>query len=131
MANSANLELARAYFERILNEGDMAEADRVFAPTLQFHYPMGDLEGAKAVKDYVAAVRAAFPDIKFSIEDLFGDQSRLAVRWSLTGTQSGPFRGEKPTGRVVTVTGNTIFRTNEDTIEEIWIAFDPGKLVGD
>ena len=97
----------------------MAIADQILAPALKFHYPMGDLEGANTVKDYVATARAAFPDIHFSIEDLFGDGNRVATRWSLTGTQSGSFRGKEPTGKAVAMSGNTIFRTEGGAIYEI------------
>jgi predicted ester cyclase len=80
------------------------------------------------VKSYLAAVRKAFPDIRFTIEDIFGEGDLVATRWTLLGTQTGELRGRQPTGKSVTVPGNTIFRLREGRIVEMWVAFDPGRL---
>jgi hypothetical protein len=65
-----NKATARSYLEHVVGQGNMSAADAIFEPAIQFHYPLGDLSGAGAVKDYLVAVRAAFPDIHFTIEDL-------------------------------------------------------------
>jgi predicted ester cyclase len=85
----------------------MAVADVIFAPDVRFHYPAGDLNDVDAVKSYIAAVRTAFPDLRFTIEDPFGEGERVAVRWSLVGTQTGEFRSKPPTGKQVKHPGNT------------------------
>jgi hypothetical protein len=41
----------------MLNHGNMSGADAIFAPDIQFHYPLGTLSGANTVKDYLAAFR--------------------------------------------------------------------------
>ena len=126
---TSNKETARSYFERFVNGGNMAVADVIFAPDVRFHYPLGDLNDVNAVKSYIAAVRTAFPDLRFTIEDLFGEGERVAVRWSLVGTQTGEFRGKPPTGKQVKLPGNTIFRVQDGTIREMWIAFNPTLLM--
>ena len=78
MADAANKEATRTYFELVLNRGDMAAADAIFAPDIQFHYPLGDLNGADAVKGYVAAVRTAFPDMTLLARATL---SQLVGRW--------------------------------------------------
>lgn len=118
----------RSYFEDVLNRGDMAAADAIFMPEVSFQYPLGDLNGAEAVKGYIAAVRTAFPDVRFTVEDVFGEDDRVAARWRLAGTQSGVFRGKPPTRKHVTVSGNTVFRVRSGKIREMWVAFDPARL---
>lgn len=118
----------RSYFEDVLNRGDMAAADAIFMPEVSFQYPLGDLNGAEAVKEYIAAVRTAFPDVRFTVEDMFGEDDRVAARWRLAGTQSGVFRGNPPTGKRVIVSGNTVFRVRSGKIREMWVAFDPARL---
>jgi len=128
MTIAAGKAAARSYFEEVLNRGDMAVADAIFAPGVRFQYPLGDLNGLPAVKNYIAAVREAFPDITFAVEDLFGEGDQVAARWSLAGTQTGRFRGKPPTGKRVAVAGNTVFRLQNGRIDEMWVAFDPARL---
>jgi steroid delta-isomerase-like uncharacterized protein len=129
MTAAAIKTAARTYFEQLLNHGNMAAADTIFAPDIQFHYPLADLDGADAVKAYVVAVRRAFPDIVFTVNTLFSEGDHVAARWLLVGSQSGEFRGQAPTGRRVNVPGNTIFRFEDGKIKEMWVAFDPAQLV--
>jgi steroid delta-isomerase-like uncharacterized protein len=118
----------RSYFEEFLNQGDLGAADAIFIPEVRFHYPLGELNGIEAIRGYIVGFRAAFPDVHFTVEDMFGDHERVAVRWRLTGTQTGTFRGKPPTGKHVTVTGNTIFRVQNGKIPEMWVAFDPAPF---
>jgi len=128
MTVAAGKAAARSYFEQLLNCGSMAVADAIFTPAVRFQYPLGDLNGVQAVRNYIAAVREAFPDIVFTVADLFGEGDRVAARWSLTGTQTGSFRGNPATGKRVAVAGNTVFRLESGRIAEMWVAFDPAKL---
>ena len=131
MTVAANKAAARSYFEQVLNRGDMSVADAIFAPDIQFHYPLGDLSGSDAVKGYVAAVRTAFPDIHFTVADLIGEGSSVAARWLLAGSQTGEFRGNAPTGKKVSLPGNTVFSFVGGRIQEMWITFDPAHLIAD
>jgi steroid delta-isomerase-like uncharacterized protein len=131
MANGANRVTARSYFEEVLNHGRMSVADTIFSPGIQFHYPLGELSGADKVKDYLAAFRAAFPDVQFTVADLMAEGDRVAARWMLAGSQTGPFRGRAPTGQRVSVPGITLFHVVNGRIHEMWIAFDPARLVKD
>jgi steroid delta-isomerase-like uncharacterized protein len=128
MTIAAGKAAARSYFEQLLNRGSMADADAIFTPAIRFQYPLGDLNGVQAVKSYIAAVREAFPDIVFTVADLFGEGDRVAARWSLTGTQTGSFRGKPARSKRVAVAGNTVFRLENDRIAEMWVAFDPAKF---
>ena len=131
MVISASKATARSYFEEVVNRGNMSAADTIFASEVQFHYPLGVLSGAHAVKDYLAAVRAAFPDIHFTVADLVAEGDRVAARWMLAGSQTGAFRGKAPTGQKVSVPGITLFYVVNGKIHEMWIAFDPARLIKD
>jgi steroid delta-isomerase-like uncharacterized protein len=125
----ANKATAQTYFEEVVNHGNMSAADAIFAPDIQFHYPLGDLSGADVVKNYIATIRAAFPDIHFIVADLVAEGNRVAARWMLAGSQSGAFRGKAPTGQRVSVPGITVFHIVNGKIHEMWIAFDPARLI--
>jgi steroid delta-isomerase-like uncharacterized protein len=129
MSAEENKAAARAYFERLLNAGELAATDAIFLPQARFHYPLGEFQGVDQIRQYLAAVRTAFPDIQFVVEKLFEEADFVACRWTLNGTQTGEFRGNPPTGKRVEVPGNTIFQMSEGKIQEIWIAFNPALLL--
>jgi steroid delta-isomerase-like uncharacterized protein len=131
MATVANKVTARSYFEEVLNNGNMTAADAIFASQIQFHYPLGVLSGAEAVKHYIGAFRAAFPDVHFTVADLVAEGDRVAAWWTLAGSQTGAFRGRAPTGEKVSVPGITFFHIVDAGIHEMWIAFDPARLIKD
>lgn len=89
------------------------------------------MNGVDAIKTYIEAVRMAFPDVRFEVLDLIAENDRVTVRWSFEGTQTGVFRGNAPTGRSVEFPGITMFRFFGGKIQEMWIYFDPGLLLGD
>jgi steroid delta-isomerase-like uncharacterized protein len=126
-----NKAAARSYYEQVLNHGNMSAADAIFAPDIQFHYPLGTLSGADTVKDYLAAFRTAYPDVHFTVADLVAEGNSVAARWTLTGTQTGELRGRAPTGQRVSVPGITVFHIVNGKIHEMWIAFDPARLIKD
>jgi steroid delta-isomerase-like uncharacterized protein len=129
MNESDNKAAARAYFEQLLNRGNLCAATTILADDVAFNYPLGAIQGRDAVKEYVEAVRTAFPDIRFEIHDLFGELNRVGCRWTLTGTRTGQFKGNPPTGRQVEVPGNTVFDLRDGKIQTLWIAFNPALLV--
>lgn len=126
MTVPTNKAAARSYFEKY---AELSVADVIFHAEVQLHYPLGELIGLDAVKSYITGVRAAFPDIRFSVDDLFGEGDLIAARWALTATQTGEFRGRPPTGRSVAVSGNTVFKFRDGKIVEMWVAFDPARLL--
>jgi predicted ester cyclase len=101
---------ARAYFEEVFNQGNMGVADAICIPQVVYHARPSDVQGLDAVKSHIAAAREAIPDIAFTVEDLFGEDDRVAVRWSLTGTRTGAFRGTPRTIERLVLAGNTLFR---------------------
>jgi steroid delta-isomerase-like uncharacterized protein len=129
MTIDANKAAARSYFEELLNNGNMPTAGAIFASEVQFHYPLGELSGSDAVKGYVVAVRTAFPDIHFTVADLVAEGDRVAARWTLDGSQTGPFRGNAPTGQRVSVPGITLFHLVSGKIREMWVVFDPARFI--
>ena len=108
----------------------MDAANRIFARDIVFHYPLGNLNGADAVKTYIQAVRTAFPDIHFTVAALAHEGGHAAARWSLAGSQTGEFKGKTPSGKRVSLPGITWFDLEDGRIQEMWVSFDPTLLIG-
>ena len=48
-----------------------------------------------------AMLRTAFPDIRYTTEEVIGEGDTVVARTTLRGTHTGPFLGLAPTGRRV------------------------------
>jgi predicted ester cyclase len=71
----------------------------------------------------------AFPDLHFTIEDMFAEGDKVATRWTIRGTHRGEFMGLPPTGNQVTWSGINITRVVEGKLVEDWVEQDtPGLM---
>ena len=75
-------------------------------------------------------LRNAFPDIKYTVEDMIEDGDKLVARWSAKGTHKGEFMGIPPTGRQVSFTGIEIIRVKDGKAVEEWEELDRAGLMG-
>ena len=109
-----NKTMARRYFE-ILNKGDLDAFDAIVAPDVVFRNPPAVVRGIDAFRKVVASLRAAFPDLHFTLEDEFGEANKVATRWVMRGTQGA---------RKMDVSGMDIFLIADGKIKEIWVNMD-------
>jgi steroid delta-isomerase-like uncharacterized protein len=80
------------------------------------HEPPGrGVQGAKS--DYQDFSRA-FADARFDIDEMFGSDDRVVVRWTLHATHTGPFAGVSPTQKKATVRGISLYRLRDGKITE-------------
>jgi steroid delta-isomerase-like uncharacterized protein len=68
------------------------------------------VQGRDAFIDFARAYLTAFPDLHFTLTDVFASEDRVVVTWSASGTHLGELRGLAPTGRPMHVDGCTIAR---------------------
>jgi len=121
-----NIQLMERWFREVWNEGKTETIYELFArngvargqagPQEEIHGPAGFVEFAERI-------RSAFPDIKLAIEDIFGVQDKVVVRWSGTMTHSGEGFGPA-TGKAVRVGGISIARILDGKIVEGWDNWD-------
>ncbi len=121
MSTEANKTIIRRRVEEIWNQGDLAIADELIADD---YLSNGQTIGREGYKQFVAGVRAAFPDLRFTLDDLVAEGDRVAVRYTARGTHSGAFMGIPPTGKQVTFTGIDLFRIAHGRMAEEWLMFD-------
>jgi predicted ester cyclase len=69
-------------------------------------------------------LREAFPDLHFVLDDVVSDADRVAVRWTATGTQSGPLFELAPSGRPARWTGMDMVRLDRGLLVELWANAD-------
>jgi predicted ester cyclase len=118
-----NKSVVRRFFEAVYNQSDLALADELF--DVNFGGPHQAVRGPEAARRGVAAMRAAFPDIRFTIEELLAEDDQVVVRVTFRGTHQGPFMGIAPTGRHVTATGVELARlAGGKIVAEGWHHYD-------
>ncbi len=88
--------LVREYFQRLLVEKDLSACDELLAPEFVDHdAPAGTPPGPDATRRFVAAFLTRHPDLRFEIEEMFAEESRVALRatWIATDAETGaPYR---------------------------------------
>lgn len=106
------------YFEELFNEGKLELADELLHPDYVNHSPgTPDLpRGRDGVKLVVAALRRAFPDLRYTLDDVVVGDDAVAVRATMSGTHRGDLFGLAPTGRCVRVAVMQIERFRDGRI---------------
>jgi steroid delta-isomerase-like uncharacterized protein len=105
MSNEGVRAVLVRYYEEIWNQGRLEVCDELMAPDYMNHSaPLPGLPpGPEGLKQIVAAVRRAFPDVHYTIEDIVLGGDRAALRVTMRGTHGGDFFGVAPTGRKIEV----------------------------
>jgi steroid delta-isomerase-like uncharacterized protein len=122
--SESNKQVSRRFTE-LFGTDDPAAADRVFTADVVFHgLPGGDALGIEAVKGFIGAYRAAFPDAMSTVEDQVAEGDKVVTRWRARGTHGGPLGALAATGRTFDTCGITIERMAGGRIAEVWVARD-------
>ena len=119
MSTSENKALVRRYIDDVWHAGGPVGA--FFAPHYRRHLApsLPPLSGAEQGAR-ITAFRAAFPDLRFTIEDLVAEGDRVVFRATLRGTHQAPFRGVAPTGRPVAIAVLDVVRLEDGRFAEHW-----------
>jgi predicted ester cyclase len=111
------------------NQADyLAAFDTYFAPDVVVHEYLPGLPDAMprpVYEQYIAAFRAALPDVQNKLLDIFADGDRVVMRWTGGGTHTGADLMQVPaSGRPVWAQGIYILRFEGDRIAEVWNNWD-------
>jgi predicted ester cyclase len=89
------------YFEDVWNAGHVDALDDLLTADYVNHSPAipNPPPGPEGLKPIVRAMRAAIPDLHYTILDLVIGDRKAAVYVQVTGTQVGPLFGLPPTGK--------------------------------
>ncbi|MFI6742602.1 ester cyclase [Nonomuraea sp. NPDC050451] len=116
-------------FHEAVNSGDLEiiskAIDEYIHPDGRFHpAQQTDVTAVQAQKRIWAILLRAFPDIHVTVEDLLAEGDKIVARQTVTGTNSGEYRGMPPTGKSVTYNEIFIARFADGRITDIWGVVD-------
>ena len=66
-------------------------AKNFVTPDIVYHGMGEEVSGLEDFKQWVAEDLSAFPDMKVTILDDFGEQNKIAIRWTLKATHEKDF----------------------------------------
>jgi steroid delta-isomerase-like uncharacterized protein len=116
-----NAAIARRWTNDALDSHTLDRLDQIVAPDVVHHAGLFvDEIGRDQLKKDLAALIAAFPDVRFTADVVVADEDGAAVRWTGRGTHEGTLQGIAPTGRSVAFTGINVYRIACSQIVEGW-----------
>ena len=115
MSDEENKALVRRFFEQVVTGRQIEAVAEYFVPNSFL---------ARAMKNGVNTFFTGFPDLKFTADDVLADSDKVIVRFTLSGTNTGPFMEHPPTGNSMTATGIHIYRIQAGKIVTSWQEFD-------
>lgn len=120
-----NKAFARRWFEEVWNKGNLDVIGEFFGDNYVNHTAGSpDARGVEPWRETVSTARAAFPDLRFTIDDQIAEGDKLMNRWTFRGTHQGEYMGVPPTGKQITVTGISINRFAGGKYVESWSVMD-------
>ena len=113
-------------YEEVFNTGKLEQADTLIATEYIDHNPigLGGKSGIEGFKQTVRALRFAFPDLRFTVDQMIVNGDQVVTRTTMRGTHKNSFMGVDPTGKQVTVSGFDIFRIADGVVAERWGTLD-------
>jgi predicted ester cyclase len=124
-----NKALVRRLMEGIYRDRNVDVIDEVAAPEFTGSIPGRTFDSPEAWKDYNRGSLAAFPDFAYSLDDLFAEGDRVALRWTLKATHLGPYGSLAPTGRQIEVAGIFICQCVNGKIVRSWGVWDTASVM--
>ena len=122
MSTEVNKVIVRSFFDADVQES-LAMVDEVMHPDFVYHTLEGDTN-REQYRQINAAVLAAFPDVRYDVEDVVAEGDKVVTRWKMRATHLGEFNRIPATNKEVTLKGVSIDRLSEGKIVETWQFYD-------
>ncbi len=85
--------------------------------------------GPQGVIQTLARYLQAFPDLRFTLDEVIADNDRLALNWTVHGTHRGALMRIPPTERAIEVKGVSIYTVSKGKITRGLFIWDVAGLL--
>ncbi|MCR2804379.1 ester cyclase [Paenibacillus soyae] len=109
-----NAETVSRFIEAFWNQSDFDAVDRFLSDDYQEH----SYQSKEGLKKFAATILEAFPDKRYTVEEVIGQGDKVLVRMTVKGTHQGVFFGTVPTGNTIDVTLYRQYRVVDGKIAE-------------
>jgi steroid delta-isomerase-like uncharacterized protein len=130
MTHEEAWELGHSYVD--MRNSNLENFNDFYAEDVVGHYcDVPEPMNRDQIRDYYAQTNKAFPDGNFQLTDLWIDGETYLWRFSMEGTNTGPFGEMEPTDKPVKFVGIGITHFNDEhKIKEIWTYWNQASLLG-
>jgi steroid delta-isomerase-like uncharacterized protein len=128
MSDTQYMTIARKFVEDIFNSRKTEMAKNYVTSNILYHGMGEEVTGLENFKRWVDEDLSAFPDMKVTILDGFGDQNKIVIRWNLKATHEKDFADFPATHKRFETQGVDIFHFEGDKIKEAWTLSDMSVL---
>jgi len=129
MSNAQYSTIVKGFVEEIFNARNTEAAKNFVTPDIVYHGMGEEVKGIEEFKKWVSEDLSAFPDMKVTILEDFGDQHKMAVRWTLKATHDKDFADFPATHKKFETQGVEILHFEGNKIKEAWTISDMSPLV--
>jgi predicted ester cyclase len=124
MSKQRNETIGRRWYEEMWSKPDLDVADEIVDKDYDPEWVQIDAVGPAQIKHEIRYFRSIFPDLKYEIIEINGEEDKVWIRYKAKGTQKGNAWGFEATERTVEFEGATILYINsEGKIIDRWGAF--------
>ena len=127
MSAEQSKRVARRFIEELWNGRRLELADELVAPDCVTHQLRSGAEDEGTprtpdmIKHHVAEWLAAFPDLRFQIEQMIAEGDQVMTRCVMQGTHEGAWFGVQPSGQQISVRLVIVQRIAGGRIAEDWV----------
>lgn len=118
-----NKAVVRHFLDEV-NKKNFSVVDEVLLPSFVQHSVVAASPGRQGVVDLYHALKKAFPDFRFDVDDMVAEGNRVAVRMTGRYTHKGEFLGVPPTGKAVVLLKMDFFAFVNGRCSEHWDSAD-------
>jgi steroid delta-isomerase-like uncharacterized protein len=130
MSTETNVAKLQQLADEVLTGHNLAALDEIFhADYVEREPPPGMGPGREGLRQWLAGFIAAFPDVRWTIEEQLADGDQVWTRSVWRGTHRGPFLGVPPTGKEVAVGAWTIDKFTDGKIADSRLIMDAAGLM--
>jgi steroid delta-isomerase-like uncharacterized protein len=116
-----NVGIARRVWEEVWHRGDFSASEELFdAQFVRHDLDPAQGQGRKQNEEFIRRMRSAFPDLRFTIDDMIAKDDKVVTRYHFDGTHLGDALGFPATAKKVSYTGVLIQRFENGKIAEQW-----------
>ncbi len=125
MSESQNIAVIGRFLEEVINQGRLEVCDQIVEENFVELDPLpGQSQGREGLKEVIAMLRSAFPDIHWVVDETIASGDKVVTRFTWTGTHRGNFMGIPATDRAVMVKGVVIDRLAAGKMSDSRILMD-------
>jgi steroid delta-isomerase-like uncharacterized protein len=128
MSSTQNKTISQRFIEEVFNARKTEEANNYVTPDIIYHGMGEEVRGSEEFKRWVAEDLSAFPDMKITIVDNFGEGNKVAVRWTLKATHEKDFADFPATHKKFEARGVEILYFEGNKVKEAWTISDMSVL---